>query len=264
MITFLHPSIDPVIVSFGQLSIRWYGLSYVVGLVLGIILIKKINNKILKPVNNKLIDDFFIWGTLGVIIGGRLGYILFYQTITIFDNPLYIFYVWKGGMSFHGGLIGIIIASALFSYYKRINFLYLSDLISTVAPIGLFLGRIANFINVELYGRVTSFPIAIIYPTIDLQRRHPSQIYEALLEGILIFLVLILILNKTIYKNRLGINTSIFLVMYGLFRILIENLREPDSHIGMIFNYFTMGQLLSFPMIILGILIMIIRKNESN
>ena len=260
MITLIHPSIDPVIVSFGQLSIRWYGLSYVLGLILGIYFMKKLNTLTVKPLKNKIIDDFFIWACMGVIIGGRFGYVIFYQANIFLSNPMYIFYIWKGGMSFHGGLLGIIIAMALFSYYKKTSFLYVSDLVSTVAPIGLFFGRIANFINGELYGRITSFPIAMIYPDIDLQRRHPSQLYEAFFEGILIFLILIIIIKKTIIKNRIGINTSIFLILYGFFRILIENLREPDEQIGLIFNFFTMGQFLSFPMIILGFFILSNRK----
>ena len=190
MITLIHPYIDPVIVSFGSLSIRWYGISYVAGFILGFFIIKVINKKLNNPITNKLLDDFFIWSVLGVIVGGRLGYILFYQTDSLFYNPLLIFYIWQGGMSFHGGLIGIIISSFIFSKIKKIDFFLVSDLISTVAPIGIFFGRLANFINIELYGRVTDFPIAIIYPTIDFQRRHPSQIYEAFFEGLVIFLVL--------------------------------------------------------------------------
>ena len=151
---------------------------------------KRFNNKIQENINDKIIDDFFIWSIIGVIVGGRLGYVIFYQTLIFLNDPLYIFYIWQGGMSFHGGLIGIIISTYFFSKIKNISFFYLSDLITLVAPIGLFFGRIANFINVELIGKVTTFPIAVIYPTIDNLPRHPSQLYEAFFEGLILFIIL--------------------------------------------------------------------------
>ena len=261
MITLLHPSIDPVIVSFGSLSIRWYGLSYVIGLILGIFLIKKINQNLENGISKKFIDDFFIWGAIGIILGGRIGYMIFYQFSNLIHNPISIFYIWQGGMSFHGGLLGIGISIIVFSKLKKINFLALSDLVSTAAPIGLFFGRIANFINSELYGKITSFPIAMIFPTIDYERRHPSQLYEALFEGIIIFIVLLFITRNKLIKNRIGLNTAIFLILYGVFRTILETLREPDFHIGYLFNYFTMGQILSTPMIILGLFILLKVKN---
>ena len=251
----IHPLIDPVIVSFGFFQIRWYGLAYVAGLFLGLIIIKKLNAKLVNPLQDKLIDNFFIWCALGVIFGGRLGYILFYQTAYLYNQPIKIFYMWEGGMSFHGGLIGVIISTYLFAKKNKVKFLLLSDFVSTVAPIGIFFGRIANFINVELYGRVTSFPLAMKFLTIDEQRRHLSQIYEAFFEGIIIFIFLISITKITILKNKVGLNTSFFLILYGFFRFLLEFLREPDSHIGLIFHYFTTGQLLCIPMIIIGIII---------
>ena len=181
----IHPSIDPVIVSFGVIQIRWYGIAYVLGFLLGIFLIKQINRGHKKRIKNKQIDDFFIWSVIGVILGGRIGYVLFYQAATILTDPINILFIWKGGMSFHGGLIGIIISIFLFSKKYSIDFFQLSDLVSSVAPVGLFFGRLANFINVELYGRVTDFPLAMIYPSIDQAPRHPSQLYEAFFEGIL-------------------------------------------------------------------------------
>ena len=256
MITLIHPSIDPVIVSFYGISIRWYGMAYVVGLFLGLIIIKKLNIKSVNPIKNKLIDDFFIWCALGVIIGGRVGYLLFYQTTSLYNQPISIFYIWQGGMSFHGGLVGVIISMYIFAKKKKTNFFLLSDFVSTVAPIGIFFGRLANFINVELYGRVTSFPFAMKFLIIDEQRRHPSQLYEAFFEGIIIFIILISISKKTILKNRIGLNTSYFLIIYGVFRFFLEFLREPDSHIGLILNYFTVGQLLSIPMVIIGFIIL--------
>tara|TARA_Y100000590_G_scaffold458346_1_gene612872 strand:+ start:310 stop:1116 length:807 start_codon:yes stop_codon:yes gene_type:complete len=259
---FVHPLIDPVIVSFGFLQIRWYSLAYVIGFLAGIYLIKKINTKYFNPIKNKIIEDFFLWSVIAVILGGRLGYVFFYQIENTITNPLSIFYIWQGGMSFHGGLIGIIFAILFYSKYKNINFFQLSDLISVVAPIGLFLGRIANFINLELYGRTTNFFIAVIYPNLDNAPRHPSQIYEAVFEGIILFLILIIIFHKTAKNNQFGFTSSFFLIFYGVFRFLLEFLREPDLQIGFFFNLFTMGQLMCIPMIIFGIFIYIKIKNE--
>jgi phosphatidylglycerol:prolipoprotein diacylglycerol transferase len=249
----IHPSIDPVIISFGFIQIRWYGIAYVLGFLLGIYLIKKINQSYQKKIKNKQIDDFFIWSVIGIILGGRIGYVLFYQTTTILTDPINILFIWKGGMSFHGGLIGIIISIILFSKKYSIDFFQLSDLVSSVAPIGLFFGRLANFINVELYGRVTDFPLAIIYPSIDQAPRHPSQLYEAFFEGILLFIILRHCNKKNYSQNNFGFITSLFLILYGIFRFLIEFLREPDVHIGLIFNSITMGQLLSVPLVIIGV-----------
>ena len=201
MITLIHPEIDPVIISFGSFAIRWYGLSYAIGFLLGYLLIKRFNSYLSKPINKKIIEEFFIWIALGVIIGGRVGYIIFYQTNSLFYNPLEIFQIWKGGMSFHGGLIGTIISISIFSYIKKINFFILADFISTVAPIGILLGRIANFINVELYGKVTSFYFAIIFPSIDMERRHPSQLYEAFFEGLVILIILNLIIKNNLTRK---------------------------------------------------------------
>lgn len=249
----IHPLINPVIVSFGFIQIRWYSLAYVLGFIIGLYLIKKINNKFSIPLQNKDLDNFFIWSVLGIIIGGRLGYTIFYQTESIIYDPLSILFIWQGGMSFHGGLIGIVLSMILYAQKKRINFFQLSDLVATVAPIGIFLGRLANFINVELYGRVTNFPFAMIYPNIDNQTRHPSQLYEAFFEGLFLFILLFFISDKSFKKNKYGNTTSFFLILYGFFRFTLEFLREPDVHLGLYYNFFTMGQILSIPMIIFGI-----------
>jgi len=259
----VHPLIDPVIVSLGFIQIRWYGLAYVLGFIIGLYLIKSINRKYSQPLKNKIIDDFFVWSILGVILGGRLGYIIFYETNSIINNPVSIFFIWKGGMSFHGGLFGIIITIFLFTKKNNINFFQLSDLVSLVAPIGLFFGRLANFINVELYGRVTDFPFAIIYPSVDMLPRHPSQLYEALFEGIILFTILLFIFVKIFSQNKYGNITAFFLFFYGIFRFVIEFLREPDSHIGLLFDIFTMGQILSIPVIFTGIVIYI-KNNIQN
>jgi len=256
-----HPSIDPVIFSVSFVEIRWYGVAYLAAFLIGAYLIKVFNNNINNKINNKLIDDFFIWSIVGVIFGGRIGYVLFYQMEFFLLDPLYLIHIWKGGMSFHGGLIGIILSIFIFSKKNNISFYALSDLISMVAPIGLFLGRIANFINVELIGRITDFPFAMIYPSIDNLPRHPSQIYEALFEGIILFCILFYIHRKKIPKLNHGILSGYFLFFYGIFRFSIEFLREPDQQIGLYYNLISMGQILSIPLIIIGIMII---KNKKN
>ena len=256
---FIQPSIDPILISLGFLDIRWYSLAYIFTFIFGSILIKKINKKSLNNLSDIQIDKFFVWAVLGVIIGGRVGYVLFYQLQLFFQDPLYIFQIWKGGMSFHGGLIGMIFAIYIFAKQNNLSFFYLSDLVSIVAPIGLFLGRISNFINTELYGRVTDFPFAFIYPLIDNNPRHPSQLYEALFEGIVLFFILYLYFNKNPKKYKIGMISAYFLIMYSIFRFCIEYLREPDLHLGLFFNYFSMGQILCIPIFLAGIFILLRR-----
>ena len=253
---FIQPSIDPILISLGFLDIRWYSLSYIFTFIFGSILIKKLNKKSLNNLSNIQIDKFFVWAVLGVIIGGRVGYVLFYQLQLFFQDPLYIFQIWKGGMSFHGGLIGMIFAIYIFAKQNNLSFFYLSDLVSIVAPIGLFLGRISNFINTELYGRVTDFPFAFIYPLIDNNPRHPSQLYEAFFEGVVLFIILYLIFIKNSKKYSAGTISAYFLILYSIFRFLIEFLREPDLHLGLYLNYFSMGQILCIPIFFAGILIL--------
>ena len=257
-----QPSIDPVIFSLGYIDFRWYSLAYLLAFLIGSYLIKYLNNKTQSSkLTNIQIDNFFIWSVLGVILGGRTGYVLFYQLDQFLLNPLYITYIWEGGMSFHGGLIGITLSTYFFSKKNNINFLTLADLISIVAPIGLFLGRIANFINVELIGRVTEFPFAIIYPSIDNLPRHPSQLYEAFFEGLVLFIILIIFfIKKHPIKNH-GVLSGLFLFLYGSFRFFIEFLREPDHHIGLFIELFTIGQILSMPLIMIGLL-MILKKKQ--
>jgi len=253
---FTQPSIDPIILSLGILDIRWYSLSYILAFVIGSFLIKIFNRNFLNLLSNKQIDNFFVWAIIGVIIGGRFGYVIFYQTNLILADPLYIFKIWTGGMSFHGGLIGMIGAIYFFSKINNVKFLYLSDLVSLVAPIGLFFGRIANFINTELYGRITEFPIAMIYPSIDNLPRHPSQLYEAFFEGIILFIILLIYFYNN-NKKVIGKISGLFLLIYSIFRFSIENLREPDSHLGLYFEIFSMGQLLCIPLFVFGTLILI-------
>ncbi len=252
---FIQPSIDPVIFSLNFVELRWYSLAYIFGIILGLLIMKKLNKIRGNLITEEKIDSFFIWGVLGIILGGRIGYVLFYQFKVFINDPIYIFKIWNGGMSFHGGLFGIIISIYLFSIFHKIKFYYLSDLVSVVAPIGLFLGRLANFINTELIGRPTEFYISVIYPSVDNLQRHPSQLYEAFFEGFLLFFILLFyFLRKNIfYKN--GFISGLFLTFYALFRFLIEFLREPDSHMGLFYDLISMGQILSIPLFIFGIIL---------
>ena len=252
---FIQPSINPVVMSLGFIDIRWYSLAYIFAFILGSVIIKRLNSDSYRLISDDKIDKFFIWAIIGVILGGRIGYVLFYQTNLFFTKPTYILEIWNGGMSFHGGLIGMIFSIYLFSLKYKIQFFYLSDLVSLVAPIGLFLGRISNFINTELYGRVTDFPLAIIYPLVDNNPRHPSQLYEAFFEGIILFLILLFYFSKKPKKYIIGTISGLFLIFYSIFRFLIEYLREPDYHLGLIFYYFSMGQLLCIPFLLAGLLI---------
>ena len=254
---FIQPSINPIIVSLGFIDIRWYSLAYIFAFILGSIIIKKLNNVSYRLISDIQIDKFFFWAIIGVILGGRIGYVLFYQTNLFFNKPSYILEIWNGGMSFHGGLIGMILSIYFFSLKNKIEFFYLSDLVSLVAPIGLFLGRISNFINTELYGRVTDFPLAIIYPLIDNTPRHPAQLYEALFEGIILFLILLFYFSKKPKKYFIGGISGLFLIFYSIFRFFIEYLREPDYHLGLVFYHFTMGQLLCIPFLLAGIWILL-------
>ena len=252
---FIQPAIDPVIFSIWIIDIRWYSLAYIIGILFGVSLIKRLNKFKGNLIPNKVIDSFLIWAVIGIIVGGRVGYVLFYQTKLFLNNPFYIFEIWNGGMSFHGGLLGVIFSIYFFSRYKKLSFLYLSDLVSVVAPIGLFLGRIANFINTELIGKPTEFYISVIYPSIDNIPRHPSQLYEAFFEGFILFIILILNFLRNKESRNFGVLSGIFLLNYGIFRFFIEYLREPDAHLGLIFNFISMGQLLCIPLLIFGMLL---------
>jgi phosphatidylglycerol:prolipoprotein diacylglycerol transferase len=251
---YIH-NLNPIIFDFGILSLKWYSLAYLFGVVFGWWYGKKIilfiNNKYNNNFKLDLFDDYITYVIISIIIGGRLGYVLFYNLSYFISNPIEIFFIWKGGMSFHGGLLGIIAATMLFSKRRGFDKMVLLDVVSCVAPIGIFFGRLANFINGELYGKPTDLPWAVIFPSIDNFGRHPSQIYEALLEGALLFIILNLKIKKIPYKR--GVCAAAFLIFYSLFRIFSEFFREPDLQIGYIFNYVSMGSLLSFFMFCIGI-----------
>lgn len=250
---FSYFQFDPVAIAIGPIIIRWYALAYLVGFIAGwqycLGLAARGGGKC-RP-NPTEIDDFLTWAVVGVLIGGRLGYVLFYQPAYYISAPLEALKIWKGGMSFHGGLLGVAISMLVFSKVRKINVFRLSDIICAAAPIGLFFGRLANFVNAELYGKVTTMPWGVNFPNVA-GARHPSQIYEALLEGALLFVVLFFLVRSD--KIKTGTVTGVFLLGYGTFRGLVEFVREPDVQIGLIGGFISMGQVLCLPMILLGII----------
>ena len=242
---------DPVAFNLFAIEIRWYSLAYIFGILFGWIYTKKL---LIKDQNIiKVFDDFITYLIIGIILGGRLGYILFYNIKYYLNNLLEIFFIWEGGMSFHGGLIGVIISTYIFGKRYEINKFVLLDCISITAPVGIFLGRLANFINGELVGKMTNVSWGVIFPNIDNNFRHPSQIYEAFLEGIVLFLIMNVFFFWKKYKP--GICSFMFLIFYGTFRIIAEFFREPDSHIGYVVGEISMGMVLSIIMILAGILL---------
>lgn len=250
------PAIDPVLIEIGPFAIRWYALAYIVGLLLGWRYCLYLASRPPYLVTRDHIDDFFLWATLGVVLGGRLGYVLFYQSGYFLEHPLDILFVWQGGMSFHGGLVGVILAMHLFTRQRGLPFLALTDIVACATPIGLLLGRLANFINGELFGRPAEVPWAMVFPTGGDLPRHPSQLYEAALEGLALFLVLFLLARFTRSSERLGRLSGVFLIGYGIARIIVEFFREPDAQLGFLLGgTTTMGQLLSLPMIAFGLVL---------
>lgn len=253
----VFPNIDPIAFQVGCFPIRWYSLAYIFGLIGAWLLARKMSRASKSVFTVLKIDDFLLWATAGIIIGGRLGYVLFYNLSYYVEFPWHVFAVWQGGMSFHGGLIGVILATFLFARKKQIPVLNIGDILVCVAPIGLFLGRLANFANAELYGRVTqNVPWAIVFPNGGDMPRHPSQLYEAFFEGIVLFVVLNLVwwLSDR-YRKRQGFVTGLFFVLYGVFRFGIEFFREPDAHLGLVLGKLSMGQILCIPMVLLGLLL---------
>ena len=258
--------INPVAFSIGPINIYWYGLAYMAGMVLGLFYALKIietKKEICRlSITKKNIDGIFIWIVFGIIFGARLGYVIFYNFDFYLNNPFLILSLWEGGMSFHGGAIGVIIAIISYSKYNRIPVLETGDIICSVVPIGLFFGRIANFVNGELWGKETNISWGVIFPNAGTNPRHPSQLYEAGLEGLILFIILLILILINGLKKK-GLVSGTFLFFYSFSRIIIENFREPDSHIGYIISNITMGMILSLPLLIAG-LILIFRslKNE--
>lgn len=257
------PVFDPVAVAIGPFAIRWYALAYIAGIVIGWLYARMLLQRQRlwggpSPISLEAFDDFILWVTIGIILGGRTGYVLFYNLDFFIRHPAEIFELWKGGMSFHGGFMGCVLAVVLFGWKRKVPILSLGDITCAVGPIGLFLGRIANFINGELWGRPAdaSVPWAMVFPHAGPLPRHPSQLYEAGLEGIALFVILALMIRAGALK-RPGLIIGAFLTFYGLARITGEFFREPDPQLGFLWGGLTMGMLLSVPMVIVGIGVMI-------
>ena len=254
-------NLDPVLFDFGFLVIRWYSLAYIFGILVGWWLGKRIILERFQNLNFdiKEFDNFITYIIISILLGGRAGYVLFYNVGYYLSNPIDIIKIWEGGMSFHGALMGVILGTYWFSIKKNIKTFFLLDIVAFVAPVGIFFGRVANFINGELIGKTTNVFWGIIFPSIDNQTRHPSQLYEALLEGVVLFIIMNLVLFRKNY--RIGTCSYVFLIFYGIFRIFSEFFREPDVQIGYLFNLISMGTILSFFMILAGIIIFL-KKND--
>lgn len=261
----MFPQIDPVAFQIGWIVIRWYSLAYIFGLVGAWMLARKMSRISDSTFTVLKIDDFLIWATAGIILGGRLGYVLFYNLNYFLEFPLQILALWQGGMSFHGGLLGVVVATLLFAHKKKISPFVMGDIIVCVAPIGLFLGRLANFANGELFGRVShAVPWVMVFPNGGEEPRHPSQLYEAFAEGALLFLILnALWWFVPKYRARPGFMTGLFFVLYGIFRFVLEFFREPDAHLGFILGPTSMGQLLCVPMVLFGVWLMMKSSPKS-
>jgi phosphatidylglycerol---prolipoprotein diacylglyceryl transferase len=267
------PVFDPVAISLGPIAIRWYALAYIGGIVLGWIYARALikSEKLWggpAPISLAQMDDFILWVTIGIIVGGRSGYVLFYNLPFFIEHPAAIFKLWEGGMSFHGGFLGCVVAVMWFAYKNGISILSLGDIVTAVGPIGLFLGRLANFINSELWGRVAdpSLPWGVVFPNGGPLPRHPSQLYEAFLEGVVLFTVLAVMIRMGALK-RPGLILGSFILIYALARITGEMFREPDPQLGFLWGGLTMGMLLSVPMIFAGIILIVQawrRKGTAN
>ena len=248
------PAIEPEIFRIGPFALRWYAVAYIAGIVIGWRVALRMVERPPRVMSRAALDDFIAWVTLGVILGGRRGYVLFYKPLYYLGHPLEVFALWNGGMSFHGGALGVILATVAFAWRRGVRFLALADIVAMMTPIGLFFGRLANFVNAELYGRESDVAWAMIFPS-DPRGvpRHPSQLYEAALEGLVLFVALVLVERLTAARLRPGLIGGLFLVGYGIARIVCEFFREPDAHLGFLYAGATMGQLLSLPMLAAGI-----------
>ena len=257
-----YPIIDPVAIALGPFAVRWYALAYIAGLLIGWRYCLRLADRPPHLVGRQAIDDFLVWATLGVVLGGRLGYVLFYNPGYYLSHPVEIVQLWHGGMSFHGGALGVAAAIVLFTRIRRTPVFALSDIVVEAIPIGLFFGRIANFVNGELWGRISDVPWAMVFPNGGPLPRHPSQLYEALFEGIVLF-VLLFAAERQGARRRPGIVTGWFLVLYAVARMSGELFRQPDQQLGyLIFGTTTMGQLLSLPVLIAGVLIILWARRQ--
>ena len=267
---FLFPDIDPVAIRLGPLEVHWYAIAYIAGLLVSWVLLRRRVSAGLTPFTHAQLDFLMNAALVGILLGGRLGYVLFYNLSYFASNPIAIVKVWEGGMAFHGGMIGVVFAVLYFAHRTNIPGLAVGDLVALVAPIGLFFGRVANFINGELFGRVTTHPLGIIFPSGGDLPRHPSQLYEAVLEGVVLFLVLYFCDRHLSARHGSarphGILVAIFLIGYGLARLAVEFVREPDPNLGFLIEIgpvgISMGQVLSAPMVLLGIFCLMIASRK--
>lgn len=258
---FAFPQFDPVIFSLGPLSLRWYGLMYLIGFLFARWLAVRRANRPNSGWSVEQVDNLLFNGFLGVFLGGRIGYVMFYQFDYFLQDPSYLFRVWEGGMSFHGGLIGVILAMWITAKLQHRGFWATADFVAPLIPFGLGMGRIGNFINDELWGRITDVPWAVLFPSGGYLPRHPSQLYEAVLEGVVLFIILNLFIKK---PRPTGSVAGLFLLCYGIFRFIVEYFREPDAQLGLFFSqHISMGQILSLPMILLGAIIMLIAYKSA-
>jgi phosphatidylglycerol---prolipoprotein diacylglyceryl transferase len=250
-----YPAIDPVLIHLGPFAIRWYALAYIAGLVIGWRVMRRVCQQPPAILSPEKIDDFLLWAALGVILGGRIGYVLFYKPTFFLENPLQILTLWEGGMSFHGGLLGVIVAIIAYALRNGTSPFMLSDLVAMVAPVGLFFGRIANFINGELWGRASDVPWAMVFPRGGPEPRHPSQLYQAFFEGVVLLSIVTLVWRLTDGRRRPGLLTGVFCAGYGMARIVGELFREPDSFLGFLLgtSWLSMGMVLSVPMVLFGL-----------
>ena len=250
----VHPQFDPIALQLGPVSIRWYGLMYLIAFVAGLLLGRlRVRTRPELGWTTRDLDDLLFYCVLGVVLGGRLGYVLFYKFSEYVHDPIRIFYVWEGGMSFHGGFLGVILAMLWFAHRTNRKWFDVTDFLAPLTPLGLGAGRIGNFINAELWGRTTNVPWAMIFPNVDEQPRHPSQLYEACLEGVVLFLILWLFSRK---PRPTGAVSGLFLLGYGVLRFVVEFTREPDNFLGLLAMGWSMGQWLSIPMILGGIVML--------
>jgi len=263
MLALVFPPLDPVAVSIGPLVIRWYALAYLAGFVAGWQWCMAMARRDKNAPRPELFDEFLTWAVCGVILGGRIGYVLFYNGPEYWAHPLEALKVWHGGMSFHGGMTGVIVAAILFTRRKKVPFFAFTDLLACVTPIGLGLGRLANFVNGELYGRETDMPWGMIFPRGGDVPRHPSQLYEAATEGLLLLIIMFFLQRQPKVRARMGLLSGLFLCLYGLMRFGIEFFREPDAQLGFLFAGATMGQLLCLPMIVAGLAIIVWSGKEK-
>ncbi|MEO1045792.1 MAG: prolipoprotein diacylglyceryl transferase [Pseudomonadota bacterium] len=263
IVNFDDLGLSPIILEIGGFALRWYSLAYLLGLVFGWWMLKRMLTRSNPPMSSQDVDDFLLWATIGVILGGRLGYVLFYNPAEFLADPLKIFAIWTGGMSFHGGVLGMLLAIMIFAYRRQLNWLRIGDYIVCVYPFGHMLGRLANFVNGELWGRPTDGSWGMIFPLAGDEPRHPSQLYQAGLEGLLPLIVLMFLFWRTDARHQPGLLVGVFFIIMGVSRVVLELFREPDRNLGTLSTGLTMGQTLTIPLLLVGLWLIIRRHPQT-